>query len=95
MKNFIFCTVRQASAAHRMWEILSNQTTRNWLTQATIMHNHGNVEKKEYFPSEGKCETENIIYKFIVSTTGVPDKPYLRTAKEVLKKYFITVSLLS
>ena len=51
--------------------------------------------KKEYFPLEEKCETENIIYKFIVSTTGVPDKPYLRTAKDAIKKYFITVSLLS
>ena len=36
-----------------------------------------NCRKKEDCPLEGKCRTENIIYKCIASTSGHPDKVYL------------------
>ena len=54
-----------------------------------------NCRKKEHCPLEGKCRSENIIYKCIVSTSGHPDKVYLGTAKEILKKDIITISVLS
>ena len=65
-----------------MWEILSNHTTRNLLIQATIMSSHATV----HCPLEGKCRTENIIYKCIASASGHPDKVYLGTAEGDLKK---------
>ena len=40
-----------------------------------------NCRKKEDCPLEGKCRTENIIYKCIVSTSGHPDKVYLGTTE--------------
>ena len=43
---------------------------------------------------EGKCRTEKIIYKCIMSTSGHPDKAYLRTAEGDFKKDIITISLL-
>ena len=39
-----------------------------------------NCRKKEDCPLEGKCRTENIIYKCTASTSGHPDEVYLRTA---------------
>ena len=67
-----------------MWEILSNHTTRNLLIQATIMSSHATV----HCPLEGKCRTENIIYKCIASASGHPDKVYLGTAEGDLKKRY-------
>ena len=43
--------------------------------------------KKEDCPLEGKCRTENIIYKCIASTSGHPDKVYLGTAEDFKKRY--------
>ena len=65
-----------------MREILSNHTTRNLLIQTTIMSSHATVEKKKIVLwREGKCRTENIIYKCIASTSGHPDRVYLGTAE--------------
>ena len=47
-----------------------------------------NCRKKEDCPLEGKCRTENIIYKCIASTSGHPDKVYLGTAEGDLKKRY-------
>ena len=52
-----------------------------------------NCRKKEDCPLEGKCRTENIVYKCIASTSGPPDKLYLGTTGD-FKKY-ITISVLS
>ena len=41
---------------------------------------------------EGKCRTENIFYKCIVSTSGHPDKVYLRTAEGDFKKRYNHIS---
>ena len=68
-----------------MWEILSNHTTRNLLIQATIM---SSCRKKEDSPLEGKCRTENIIYKCIASTSCQPDKVYLGTAERDFRKTY-------
>ena len=68
-----------------MWEILLNDTTRNLLIQATIMQSCS-CRKKEDCPLEGKCRTENIVYKCIASTSGPPDKLYLGTAEGDFKK---------
>lgn len=38
----------------------------------------GNCTKD--FPSEGKCRTENTIYKYIISISGQPDKVHLGNA---------------
>ena len=75
-----------------MWEILSDHTTRNLLTQATIMSSHATIEKRNC-PLEGKCRTENIIYKYIAWTSGHPNKVYLGTAR-FKKKDIITISVL-
>ena len=53
-----------------------------------------NCRKKEDCPLEGKCRTENIVYKCIASTSGPPDKLYLGTTEGDFKKY-ITISVLS
>ena len=45
-----------------------------------------NCRKKEDCPLDGKCRTENIIYKCIVSTSVNPDKAYLETAEGYFKK---------
>ena len=37
--------------------------------------------KKEDWPLEGKCRTENLIYKCIVSTSAHPDTVYLGTVE--------------
>ena len=42
-------------------------------------------------PFEGKCRTENIIYKWIATTSGHPGNIYLGTAE----KDIITTSVLS
>ena len=68
-----------------MWEILSNHTTRNLLIQATIM---SSCRKKEDSPLEGKCRTENIIYKCMAWTSCHPDKVYLGTAERDFKKRY-------
>ena len=47
-----------------------------------------NCRKKEDCPSEGKCRTENITYKCIVSTSRHPDKAYLETAEGDFKKRY-------
>ena len=47
-----------------------------------------NCRKKEDCPLEGKCRTENIIYKCIASTSGHPDKVYLGTAEGDFKKRY-------
>ena len=47
-----------------------------------------NCRKKGDYPLEGKCRTENIIYKCIVSTCFHPDKAYLGTAKGDFKKRY-------
>ena len=84
---------RQAFVAHRMWEILSYHTTRNWLIQASVMRSHAAVEKKEDCLLEGKCKTENIIHKCIVSTSGHPNKVYLGTAEgDFEKRYYNHIS---
>ena len=46
-----------------------------------------NCRKKEDCPLEGKCRTENIIYKCIASTSSHPDKVYLGTAEDFKKMY--------
>ena len=51
--------------------------------------------KKEHFPLEGKCRTENITYECIASTSGHPDKVYLRPAEGDFKRYIITILVLS
>ena len=76
-----------------MCEILSNHTTRNWLIQATIMRSHTTLEKKENWSLEGKCRTENILYKCIVSTFGHPDKVYLGTVEgDFTKRHYNHIS---
>ena len=45
---------------------------------------HANVEKKEDCPLEGKCSTNDIIYKCIASATGFPSKVYLETEQREL-----------
>ena len=40
-----------------------------------------NCRKKEDCPLEGKCRTEIIIYKYIISTSGHPDLVYLGTTE--------------
>ena len=70
-----------------MWKILSNHRTRNWLIEATITHSHAIIEKKDC-SLEGKCRTENIIYKRIASTSGDTDKTYLGNADRDFKKRF-------
>ena len=48
-----------------------------------------NCRKEEDCPLEGKCRTENIIYKcVVVSTPGHPDKVYLGTAEGDFKKRY-------
>ena len=47
-----------------------------------------NCRKKEDYPLEGKCRTENIIYKCTFSTSGHPDKVYLATAEGDFKKRY-------
>ena len=63
-----------------MGEISSNHTIRKWLIKATIMRSHA-TRKKEDCPLERKCRTENIIYKYKLSTSGHPHKVYLQTAE--------------
>ena len=47
-------------------------------------------------PLEGKCRTENIIYKWIATTSGHPSNIYLGTAEgDLKKKDIITTSVLS
>ena len=42
---------------------------------------------------EGKCRTENIIYKCIISTSGHPDKAYLGNAEgDFEKRYYNHIS---
>ena len=52
-----------------------------------------NCRKKEDCPFEGKCRTENIIYKCIVSTSGQPDQVYLGTARTPTLKWYIVKSV--
>ena len=47
-----------------------------------------NCRKEEDCPLEGKCRTENIIYKCVVSTPGHSDKVYLGTAEGDFKKRY-------
>ena len=47
-----------------------------------------NCRKKEDCLLEGKCRTENIIYKCITSRSGHPDKVYLGTAEGDFKKRY-------
>ena len=37
-------------------------------------------EKKEECPLEGRCRSEDIIYKYVVTTTGHPQKASLGTS---------------
>ena len=53
------------------------------------------LPKKEDCLLEGKCRTENIIYKCMVSTSDHPDKTYLGTAEGDFKKDIITILVLS
>ena len=69
-----------------MWEILSNHTTRNTLIQPLYIAMQ--LYKKIYRPLEGKCRTENIVYKCIVSTSVHPDTAYLGTADGDFKKRY-------
>ena len=39
------------------------------------------VEKKQECPLEGKCRSEDIIHKCVVTATGNPRKVYLGTAE--------------
>ena len=41
---------------------------------------HCNCRKKQECPLEGKCRSEDIIYKCVVTATGHPRKAYLGTA---------------
>ena len=51
------------------------------------------LQKKEDCRLEGKCRTENMIYKCIVSTCFHPDKAYLGTAEgEFKKRYYNHIS---
>ena len=52
---------------------------KNWLILATIMHSHETIKKDCLL--NRKRRTENIIYKYIVSASGHPDKAYLGTAE--------------
>ena len=47
-----------------------------------------NCSKKEECPLEGKCRTEDVIYKCIATTTGHPQKAYLGTAEGEFKLRF-------
>ena len=42
---------------------------------------HCNCRKKQECPLEGKCRSEDIIYKCVVTATGHPGKLYLGTAE--------------
>ena len=42
---------------------------------------HCNCRKKQECPLEGKCRSEDIIYKCVVTATGHPRKVYLGTAE--------------
>ena len=48
--------VKVSTVSHIIWEILSNHTTRNLLTQATIMSSHATVEKKKIVLWRGNAE---------------------------------------
>ena len=45
-----------------------------------------NCRKKEERPLEGKCKANDILYKFIASATGFPNKVYLGNAQGEFKK---------
>ena len=45
-----------------------------------------NCRKKEEYPLEGKCRSEDIIYKYVVTATGHPRKVYLGTAEGDFKQ---------
>ena len=47
-----------------------------------------NCRKKEDYPLERKCRTENLTYKCIAPTSGHPDKVYLGIAEGDLKKRY-------
>ena len=40
-----------------------------------------NCRKKQEFPLEGKCRSEDVIYKCVVTATGHPRNVYLGTAE--------------
>ena len=47
-----------------------------------------NGRKKEEYPLEGKCRSEDIIYKYVVTATGHPRKVYLGTAEGDFKQRY-------
>ena len=68
-----------------MGEMLSNHTTRNILTPATIMSSHATAEKKKIVLWRGNAELK-AIYKCIALTSGHPGKVYLGTAEGDFKE---------
>ena len=47
-----------------------------------------NCRKKHECPLDGKCRTENIVYKCVASVDGYPNKVYLDTAEGDFKQRF-------
>ena len=44
--------------------------------------------QEEECPLDGKCRAENIVYKFVASVDGYPNKVYLDTAEGYFKRCF-------
>ena len=51
---------------------------------------HCNCRKKQECPLEGKCRSEDIIYKCVVTATGQPRNVYLGTAEGDFKQRYYT-----
>ena len=47
-----------------------------------------NCRKKHDCPLDGKCRTENIVYKCVASVDGYPNKVYLDTAQDDFQQRF-------
>ena len=58
------------------------------INSSTLHVQPWNCRKKEVRPLERKCRTENINYKSIVPTSGLPDKAYCGTAEKDFKKRY-------
>ena len=73
-----------------MWEILSSHTTK-FINSSNHHEQQCNCRRKEDCPLEGKCRTENIIYKGI--TSGHPQKVYFGTAEgDIITRYYNHIS---
>ena len=64
-----------------MWVPSSSHTTKKLTNVENKQTKNCNCRKKGECPLEGKCRSEDIIYKCVVTATGYPWKVYLGTAE--------------